>query len=83
MATSFSFKQKDAHMTDSAPLPRKPDYKERFLTHLRASLEQQTFAKLVLGKYRGDEAGLTRLLARKVTVKGEACLSFVYCYETR
>lgn len=60
-----------------------PDYSDRFLSLLRESLEQNTFVKLVLGKYRGHEPALKRILVRKLIVKGQVCLSFVYCYQTQ
>ncbi len=70
-------------MTDSVAIQQEPNYKEQFLTLLRDSLEQNTFAKLVLGKYRGQDSGLKRILVRKLTVKGQQRLSMVYCYKTR
>lgn len=39
--------------------------------------------KLVLGKYRGREPGLRNLVVRPVTLRGQACLSLVYRYETK
>lgn len=70
-------------MSDSTTINNEPNYKDRFLILLKDSLEQNTFVKLVLGKYRGQEPGLQRILARKVTVKGEPRLSLIYCHKTR
>lgn len=70
-------------MAQNASLPPEPKDKDRFQSLLRTSLEQNTFVKLVLGKYRGREPELKRLLVRKLTVKGQACLSFIYCYKTK
>lgn len=70
-------------MVVSASIHPEPDYSARFLGLLRDSLEQNTFVKLVLGKYRGQESALKRILVRKLIVKGQECLSFVYCYKTR
>lgn len=70
-------------MSDSATIHHEPNYKDRFLNLLRDSLEQNTFVKLVLGKYRGQESGLQRILVRKLTVKGEQRLSLIYCYKTK
>ncbi len=59
------------------------DDKDRFLKLLISSLEQNTFVKLVLGKYRGQETGLMRILVRRLTVKEQECLSLVYIYKTK
>jgi len=70
-------------MADSASLDIKPNYSERFLNRLRDSLEQNTFVKLSLGKYRGQEADLKRIIVRKLSIKGQQSLSFIYCYKTK
>jgi len=70
-------------MTDSISIKSEPDYSKRFLDLLRTGLLQDTFVKLVLGKYRGNELGLKRILIRRITVKDEKYLSFVYSYETK
>ncbi|MBT3294258.1 MAG: SAM-dependent methyltransferase [Verrucomicrobia bacterium] len=67
-------------MSDTPPTP---DKREPFLAALRDSLAEETFVKLILGKYRGDEPGLRRILIRQITVKEEPCLSMVYCYKDR
>jgi hypothetical protein len=59
------------------------DDRSRFLTQLDTCLSQSTLVKLVLSKYRGEEADLQRVVARLVSVKGQPCLSFVYSYKTR
>ena len=60
-----------------------PDHHAQFIELLSASLAQNAFIKLVLAKYVGDEAELQRLIIKPVTVKEQACLSFVYRYKTR
>lgn len=55
----------------------------RFLDLLRTAADQGTLVKLVLGKYRGSEPGLRNVRVRPVILKGAACWSFVYRYETR
>jgi SAM-dependent methyltransferase len=70
-------------MADSPSIHHEPNYKDRFLNLLRNSLEQDTFVKLVLGKYRGQESDLKRILVRKLTIKGQKCLSLIYCYKTK
>ena len=57
--------------------------REQFLAHVETSLNQNTLVKLVLSKYRGNEAELERITARPVSLKGQACLSFVTRYKTR
>jgi SAM-dependent methyltransferase len=70
-------------MSDSPAIPPKIDDKDQFQTLLRSSLEQNTFVKLVLGKYRGPEADLMRILVRRITVKNQNCLCLTTCYKTR
>ena len=65
------------------PASPAPDHHAQFIELLRASLEQNAFIKLVLAKYVGEEAELQRLIIKPVTVKEQACLSFVYRYKTR
>ena len=57
--------------------------REQFLGLLSKSIELDTFVKLVLAKYHGPEPELLRVIARRLTVRGEPCLSFVYRYKTR
>jgi len=70
-------------MSNSRTMQPVADYKDRFLNLVRESLTQNTFVRLVLGKYRGQDSGLERILVRKITVKSQPCLSLVYCYKTR
>ncbi len=67
----------------SAPATPPDAQRAQFLTLLSKSLEQDTFSKLVLAKYRGAEPELQRVIARRLTVRGEPCLSFTYRYKTR
>ncbi|MDD0844849.1 class I SAM-dependent methyltransferase [Pseudomonas sp. Gutcm_11s] len=57
--------------------------RDEFLALLETSVVQNTLVKLLLSKYQGEEAELQRLTIRPVTVKGQACLSFVSTYKTR
>ena len=57
--------------------------REQFLGLLSKSIELDTFVKLVLAKYHGPEPDLLRVIARRLTVRGEPCLSFVYRYKAR
>ena len=70
-------------MTDSIPIKSESDQRERFLDLLGGHLDQDTFVKLILGKYRGQEPELRRIVVKQLTVKGQSCLSFVYSYKTR
>src|SRR6185369_6432592 len=69
-------------MSSPSPDPAPPQ-RDQFIGLLSKSLEQDTFVKLVLAKYHGAEAGLMRVIARRLTLRGEPCLSFVYRYKTR
>ena len=70
-------------MSKGVPLQTEPDQHKRFLSLLQRSLDQNTYVNLVLGKYRGDESGLSRVLVKQATIKGQKCLSFVYRYKTK
>jgi SAM-dependent methyltransferase len=59
------------------------DAVQAFFALLRSALEGGAFVNLILGKYRGDDPGLQRVMIRAVTIKEEARLSFVYRYERK
>jgi SAM-dependent methyltransferase len=54
-----------------------------FFSLLEDCLSCNTFVKLVLGKYHGPELGLDRVFVRRLTLKGQECLSFLYRYQTK
>ena len=56
---------------------------ESFINRFRQSLVQQTLVRLILGKYRGREPGLTKVIIRLIMLREQPCLSFVYRYQTR
>ncbi|UVJ43138.1 SAM-dependent methyltransferase [Pseudomonas sp. LS1212] len=60
-----------------------PDHRVQFLALLETSLQQNAFIKLVLARHIGSEAELQRVIIKPLTVKDQACLSFVYRYKTR
>lgn len=60
-----------------------PDHRVQFLALLETSLQQNAFIKLVLARHVGSEAELQRVIIKSLTVKDQACLSFVYRYKTR
>lgn len=53
------------------------------MIQFRDSLDQNTFVKLVLGKYRGKEPGLQRIQVRRLGAKGGSLLSLVSVYQTK
>ncbi|MSQ19024.1 MAG: SAM-dependent methyltransferase [Betaproteobacteria bacterium] len=57
--------------------------RDEFLAALRASLASQSFVKLVLAKYAGDEVDLQQVAVRPVILRGEPRLSFTYRYKTK
>jgi transcriptional regulator of acetoin/glycerol metabolism len=59
------------------------NHRALFCRLLADSLAANTFIKLVLGKYQGEEEGLQRLLVRRLTLKNKQHLSFVYRYQTK
>ncbi len=65
------------------PAQSVPDHHAQFIELLETSLAQNAFIKLVLAKYVGTEADLQRVIIKQLTVKDQACLSFVYRYKTR
>jgi len=54
-----------------------------FFNLLGECLADNTFVKLILGKYHGPETGLNRVFVRRLTLKGQECLSFLYRYQAR
>ncbi|WP_455923971.1 class I SAM-dependent methyltransferase [Pseudomonas putida] len=60
-----------------------PDPRATFLDLLGHSLAQNALVKLVLARHVGAEAQLQKVIIKPVMVKEQACLSFVYRYQTR
>lgn len=58
-------------------------HNDLFFTLLTNSLAQNAFVKLLMGKYCGEEVGLERVFVRRLTVRNEDCLSFLYRYKTK
>ncbi|MCC3410951.1 MULTISPECIES: SAM-dependent methyltransferase [unclassified Microcoleus] len=56
---------------------------EQFELILGSSIENQEFIRLTLGKYRGKEDGLTKIIVRSVQLKSSIKLSFTYSYKTK
>ena len=64
-------------------LEKSQNQSELFFNLLDDCLAQNTFIKLVLGKYHGQEAGLTKIFIRQLTLRDQEHLSFVYRYKTK
>lgn len=60
-----------------------PTPQDQFFSLVHEHLQQQTLVKLVLGNYVGPIADLVRAQVRPVTIKGQACLSFVHRHQTK
>ena len=56
---------------------------EGFFALLEGSLAQGRFIRLVLARPQGAEPGLQRVTVRALELRGQACLSFLYRYDTR
>lgn len=56
---------------------------DKFFERLTRSLDDGSFVKLVLAKYRGPEPDLQRASVRRIRVRDEEMLSFVYTHRTR
>lgn len=54
-----------------------------FITLFETSLSDDSFVKLSLDHYRGEEAGLKSVHVRRIIIKREEKLSFTYRYKTR
>jgi len=68
---------------DAPAASRAAEPVERFLGHLASSLATDAFVKLLLGRYRGPQATLSGATVRRLALRGEDCLSFVYRHATR
>ncbi|MBC7701118.1 SAM-dependent methyltransferase [Aquabacterium sp.] len=60
-----------------------PTPHDQFFSLVHEHLNQQTLVKLVLGNYLGPITDLVRVQVRPVTIKGQACLSFVHRHQTK
>lgn len=54
-----------------------------FISTVQESLGDQTFVKLSLGNYKGEEEALKQILIRRVVIKREDKLAFTFRYKTR
>ncbi len=56
---------------------------EKFIAALAQSLHEDTFVKMTLGNYKGDDKHLQKLLLRLIKTKRGIRLFFLYRYDTR
>ena len=54
----------------------------QFFTYFKQAFDANSFERLVLSKYNGNEADLERVTIRPVMIKDEVLLSFLYQYKT-
>ena len=59
------------------------EHKKQFIDTLNESLSRNTFVKISLGNYKGNEPELKNIYIKKVLIKREDKLSFTYRYQTR
>ena len=59
------------------------DSQSDFLMLLTSNVEKNSWVKLLLTKYRGEEKELQRVIIRPIILRNEDTLSFVYQYKTR
>lgn len=69
--------------TEAPSDPTRTAQRTQFLTLLSKSLEAGSFVRLVMSSYRGSEPGLQRVIARRLAVRGEDCLSCTWRYQSR
>lgn len=56
---------------------------EGFLAQVSEAIQQETFVKLSLGNYKGDDVTLKNMYAKLVLIKRELKLSFTFRHQTR
>lgn len=56
---------------------------EKFFQRLEEGLTRRSLIRIVLGKYRGADSELQKIIIRPVIIRDQECLSFVTRYSTR
>ncbi len=64
-------------------MDKETNIKSEFLNTIAESLANNTFVKLTLSKYRGDDSGLENIYVQPVIVNNEIALSFRFKYKTK
>lgn len=59
------------------------DYKKQFFSQLQNSVKKDTFVKMSLGKYRGRDENLQRILVHLIYLKETPHFSFTYRFTTK
>lgn len=57
--------------------------KQKFIKHLRESLENNSFVKITLGKYRGDDKEFQKIFVSRLITKDGEKISFKFRYKTK
>lgn len=60
-----------------------PDDGEEFFRRLADPALRSGVSRVILGKYRGEEPELQKIVVRPVLIREQECLSFVHRYKTR
>ncbi len=69
--------------SDGRAFPVEPEPRARFVELLSRSLADDEFVKLMLSRYRGSQPDLRGVTVRRLALRGEDGLSFVYRHATR
>ncbi len=56
---------------------------ENFIDVLKERIKEKEFIKLVLGKYRGEDSELKKIIIKQLIIKNKEQLSFCYNYKTK
>jgi hypothetical protein len=70
-------------MDPTADPPALPPEARRFVERLRVALADGSFVRLTLDRHQGSDATLQRVAARRVLLRGQDQLSFVYRHATK
>ncbi|MEO8209677.1 MAG: SAM-dependent methyltransferase [bacterium] len=57
--------------------------KQKFIQHLNASIEENSFIKITLGKYRGDDKEFQNIFITRIETKEGEKISFKFRYKTK
>jgi len=57
--------------------------KQKFLEHFKNNIDQNTFAKITFGKYRGDDKEFQNIFVTRIETKDGKKLSFKFRYKTK
>ncbi len=66
-----------------AKMCEKIDEIKEFINIFKNRIKEKEFIKLVLGKYRGEDSQLKKIVIKQLIIKNEERLSFCYNYKTK